>query len=141
MERSLATAHLMEKGWALSDVRDANVKIMRSLWLMGLVVGVGGGREHDDDCPTGGPMSDQQYEQQYQDHLESQYQSQERDYLKAKVDGLARALARHDPEHRVAIRPGLVLSECRHCEDVGEPHAPDCVYVWAIEHVAALEGD
>ena len=71
----------------------------------------------------------------------SQRNAQKIQELEAQVDRLARALARHDPEHRVAIRPGLVLSECRHCEDVGEPHSPDCVYVWAVGYVAALGMD
>ena len=84
-------------------------------------------------------MSDQQhqdhlearYEQRYQDHLADQYRSQERDYLKAKVDELARALARSDDTDS-CCGCGIATSRFSACD-------PDCVRVWAIDHVAELE--
>ena len=64
--------------------------------------------------------------------------------LQDQVDRLARALAKAEPPtHKDAY--GRLLHECPvYClfrawffeEEIG--HAPDCAYVWALDHVAGL---
>lgn len=73
----------------------------------------------------------------------------QRDEALARVDQLAEALANVEVHNEYV--DGKWWTACDVCDtearsslnlpDIRHPHAHDCVYLWAIEHVTTISGD
>ena len=74
--------------------------------------------------------------------LKIRRERQRADAAEAKLDELARALAKSELAHADYIDGIGEVLRCNSCDEestgMDDSHTPDCAYVWAVEHVAAL---